>query len=276
MTGTIVSFTLMAVAGRAASLDHDTFEIMLFRSVVGIVIVVLIASALGTLRQINTRSMGLHLGRNVFHFTGQNLWFYALTVIPLAQVFALEFTMPLWVMLLAPIFLGERMTGAKALSAAIGFVGILVVTRPGMVTISAGTIAGALAAIAFAVTAIYTKRLTRTQPITVILFWLTVIQAILGLICAGYDGDIAWPTADALPWLIVIALAGLTAHFCLTMALTHAPATVVTPIDFVRLPVIAVVGVLLYEEPLEAAVLVGAVLIFGANWLNLRAEATKG
>ena len=95
------------------------------------------------------------------------------------------------------------------------------------------------------------------------------MQAVLGLICAGYDGDIALPSAASLPWVILIGCAGLLAHFCLTKALSIAPASIVMPIDFVRLPTIAVVGVLLYNEPLEVWVFVGAILIFAANYLNI-------
>jgi drug/metabolite transporter (DMT)-like permease len=91
----------------------------------------------------------------------------------------------------------------------------------------------------------------------------------MGLTFAGYDGDIALPSAANLPWVVVIAIAGLVAHFCLTIALSLAPATIVMPIDFTRLPIIAIVGMLLYAEPLDPFVMVGAVLIFGANYYNI-------
>ena len=110
MVGAISAFTMMAIAGRAASLDLDTFEIMLYRSLVGLLIVGFVAWKAGTLHQISRDRIGLHFARNLFHFTGQNLWFFAITVIPLAQVFALEFTTPIWVILLSPFILGERIT----------------------------------------------------------------------------------------------------------------------------------------------------------------------
>ena len=110
MLTAVASFTSMAVAGRAVSTDLDTFEIMLFRSLTGIVIVLVVASASGTLGQIGRQRFGLHLLRNVCHFTGQNLWFFAIASIPLAQVFALEFTTPIWVILLAPLILREKLT----------------------------------------------------------------------------------------------------------------------------------------------------------------------
>ncbi|WP_296419242.1 DMT family transporter [Pseudooctadecabacter sp.] len=270
MIGAIVSFTSMAIAGRAVSFELDTFEIMLFRSLTGIVIVLGVARLAGTLGQVNRQQLGLHGVRNLAHFTGQNLWFYALTVIPLAQVFALEFTTPIWVILLSPLLLRERITAIGALAAALGFAGVMIVTQPGQTAISPGTIAAATAAIGFALTAIFTRRLTRTQTITCILFWLTIMQAVLGLVAAGFDGDIALPSAASVPWLILIGCAGLLAHFCLTTALSLAPASIVMPIDFIRLPVIAIVAAQVYDEPLQWAVFAGAALIFGANYLNIR------
>lgn len=272
MIGTIVSFTGMAIAGRAVSLDLDTFEIMLFRSLIGIVIVLTVSSFAGTRGQIGVRNMGWHGLRNISHFAGQNLWFYSITVVPLAQVFALEFTAPIWVMLLSPLFLGERLTLGRVLAALGGFAGILIVARPSPETFDFGLVTAALAAIGFAGSAVFTRRLTRTEPITQILFWLTVMQAGFGLVCAGYDGDIALPAAASLPWILLIACAGLVAHFCLTTALKLAPATVVMPIDFARLPVIAIVGMLLYGELLDPWVFLGAAVIFGANYLNILRE----
>ena len=196
-----------------------------------------------------------------------------MTLIPLAQLFALEFTSPIWVLLLAPIFLGEKLTAAKLGFAALGFVGVLIVARPNFGELDPGIIIGAAAAIGFAGSAIFTKLLTRTETITCILFYLTVMQAIFGVVCAGIDGDIAVPSAASLPGLIVIGLAGLVAHFCLTKALTLAPASVVMPVDFVRLPAIALIGMLLYSEPLDAVVFLGAAIIFGANYLNILHQA---
>lgn len=275
MIGAIVSFTSMAIAGRAVSLDLDTFEIMLYRSLIGVVVMLSVARLAGTLGEVTRRNLGVHLVRNLSHFAGQNLWFYSITAIPLAQVFALEFTSPLWVIVLSPLILGEKLTSVRVLSAIIGFVGIMIVTRPSPETLQFGQLTAALAAIGFAGSAVFTRLLTRTETITCILFYLTVMQATFGLICAGFDGDIALPTAANLPWVILIAVAGLVAHFCLTMALKLAPAAVVMPIDFARLPVIAIVGMLLYNETLDLLVLLGAAIIFGGNYLNIRTDTKR-
>ncbi|MBO9405897.1 DMT family transporter [Shimia sp. R9_1] len=272
MSGAILSFTSMAIAGRAVSLELDTFEIMMYRSFIGIVLVVGVATMAGTLREVTSRNLGLHLIRNISHFAGQNLWFFAITAIPLAQVFALEFTSPIWAILLSPLLLGERLRPIGLLAALIGFIGILIVARPTPQSVDIGQIAAATAAIGFALSAIFTRKLTRTETITCILFYLTVMQAGLGLLFAGFDGDIALPSWESLPWIILISCAGLVAHFCLTTALSLAPAAAVMPIDFIRLPLIAVVGMTLYGEPLDIWVLVGATIIFAGNYLNILSQ----
>ncbi|HGG05902.1 MAG TPA: DMT family transporter [Aliiroseovarius sp.] len=276
MIGAIVSFSAMAVAGRAVSVSLDTFELLLYRSLIGLFIVLAVGGLTRTLPDINARHLGLHFMRNISHFTGQNLWFFAITVIPLSQVFALEFTSPLWVALLAPLIVGERLTRNRALAAFLGFIGILIIARPTIASLSPGVVAAAFAAVGFALSALFTRRLTRDTSIICILFWLTLMQAVFGLICAGYDGDITLPDTTTAPWLAVIAVGGLVAHYCLTTALSLAPASVVIPIDFTRLPLIALIGALVYNEPLELAVVAGAALIIFANILNLRAESRSG
>lgn len=272
MTGAIASFTAMAIAGRAVSATHDTFEIMTWRSAIGLVLVLTVGGALGRLREIRTDTLKRHALRNLFHFTGQNLWFLALTLIPLAQVFALEFTSPIWVILLSPLVLGERLTRPKLAAAGFGFAGILIVAHPDFGHLDIGVLAAAGSAVFFAATTLMTKALTKGESIVSILFWLVLMQLGLGLAASGWDGDIALPTAQTLPWLILIGLAGMLAHLCLTTALSLAPASFVVPLDFVRLPVIALVGVLFYGEALEWAVLAGAALILFGNWINIRAE----
>ncbi|SEW08151.1 EamA-like transporter family protein [Cognatiyoonia koreensis] len=275
MIGAIISFSAMTIAGRQVSFALDTFEIMLFRSITGIAIVLAIGAAAGTLSQINRVSIGLHFTRNLTHFVGQNLWFYALPLIPLAQLFALEFTSPIWVILLSPLILGERITRIGAFSAALGFCGVLLVAQPGSGPITPALLSAAGCAVFFALTAIFTRRLTRSASITCIMFYLTVMQAVFGLICAGYDGDITLPSATTAPWLIVIGIAGLAAHFCLTTALSLAPASFVMPIDFVRLPTIALIGMFFYNEPLSMLVVLGAAVIIFANYINIRYGARR-
>ena len=276
MTGTIVSFSAMAVSGREISFELDTFEIMMYRSIIGLIIVLLLAKLFKTHREISTQNLSLHFFRNLSHFTGQNLWFYALTLIPFAQLFAFEFSVPLWVMLAAPFLLGERLTNIRIISILVGFIGILIVTRPWLAGLAPGIIPAALCAIGFACSVIFTKQLTQKVSITCILFWLTSMQLLMAVICAGYDGDISLPSSSNFIWIIIIGTGGLLAHFCITKALQLAPATVVTPIDFCRLPVIAAIGYVFYNEALDIFIIGGAIIIFIANYINIWSETKKG
>jgi len=276
MTGTIVSFSAMAVSGREISFELDTFEIMMYRSIIGLIIVLLLAKLFKTHREISTQNLSLHFYRNLSHFTGQNLWFYALTLIPFAQLFAFEFSVPLWVMLAAPFLLGERLTNIRIISILVGFIGILIVTRPWLAGLAPGIIPAALCAIGFACSVIFTKQLTQKVSITCILFWLTSMQLLMAVICAGYDGDISLPSSSNFIWIIIIGIGGLLAHFCITKALQLAPATVVTPIDFCRLPVIAAIGYVFYNEALDIFIIGGAIIIFIANYINIWSETKKG
>ena len=273
MSGSVTAFSLMAVAGRVLAAELDTFEIMLWRSLTGVAIVWVVLTMNRGWRKIGPR-IGLHLIRNVAHFAGQNLWFYAVTAAPLAQVFAVEFTSPIWAMLLATLLLAEPLTRTRSLVAAVGFLGVLVVARPGL-DMAPGVPFAAMAAVFFAITGVLTRRLTRDQDLWTILFWLTGLQVIFGLVCAGIDGDIAVPHGHLAFWAVAVGVAGLVAHLSLTKALSLAPAAVVMPMDFARLPVIAVVGALFYSEALEWPVVIGAALILAANWYGVRAESRR-
>lgn len=260
----------MAVATRQIKGLHDTFEILAYRSVIGWVLVAGLAVAVGQLGRIRTNRLGTHVVRNLVHFTGQSLWFWAITLIPLAQVFALEFTSPIWVILLAPLVLGERLTRVKLAAAAVSFTGVLIVAHPDFGNPDIGVLAAAGAAVFFATTTLITKRLTKDETVIGILFWLTLMQSGLGFAAALADGTITLPSLAALPWLALIGVAGVTAHLGLTKALTLAPASVVVPIDFARLPLIAAIGAVFYSEPVEPSLFIGAALIFAGILITLR------
>jgi drug/metabolite transporter (DMT)-like permease len=275
MGGAVASFSAMAVAGRVIQLEMNTFELMLYRSVVGWVgVVALLAVGARGFGQVRTAHPWLHVKRNLFHFAGQNLWFYAVALIPLSQLAALEFTNPIWVALLAPFLLAEPLTRTRILAAALGFAGILVVAQPGSAPLGPGHFAALMAAVFFAFNTIYTRQIMRFDSVLCVLFWMTLSQSVMSLVLA-LPGGIPAPSAATAPWLVVIGLTGLTAHYSLTSALGHAPASIVAPMEYFRLPVMAVLGMWLYDEPLRATVLVGAALIIGGNLVNLRAETRR-
>jgi drug/metabolite transporter (DMT)-like permease len=274
MTGAIAAFTAMAVATREIRGVHDTFEILAYRSVVGFLIVLAGAALLGQLGRVRADRLGSHAIRNICHFTGQSLWFWAITMIPLAQVFALEFTSPIWVILLSPLVLGEKLTRRKLISAALGFAGVWIVAQPDFTSIDLGVLAAIGAAFFFAATTLMTKALTKGEAIVGILFWLTLMQAGFGFAAVLVDGTITLPTLATLPWLALIGIAGVSAHLCLTSALSLAPASSVVPVDFARLPLIAAIGAIFYAEPVEMTLFLGAALIFLGIWVNLRGASS--
>ncbi len=275
MLGAIAAFVSMAVAGREIQVEMNTFELMLYRSAIGFGLVVAIAAARGTLGSIwRTRHPGLHATRNLFHYAGQNLWFYAVTAIPLGQLVALEFTNPIWVAVLSPFLLAERLTRARIFAALLGFAGVLVVAQPGASPFGLGHAAALGAGLCFALNTLFTRKIMAFDQVMCVLFWMTLSQGAASLVLS-LPGGIPIPSAGILPWIGVVGLSGLGAHYALTSALSFAPAGVVAPMEFLRLPIIAMIGMWMYGEPLRLAVFAGAALIIAGNLIGLRAETRR-
>jgi len=269
MLGAIVSFSAMAIAGRELSAELDTFEIMAYRSAIGVPVIAAVVMMTGGPAQLLTRHPGRHVVRNVIHFTAQNAWFFGIATIPLAQLVAIEFTNPIWIALFAPLILGERLTRAGKIAVGLGFLGVLIVARPGVSPLEFGHGAALVAAIGFALTNIVTRLISREDTLPCVLFWMTLSQAAMGFACAA-PGGITLFSWEMSPWVLFVGLCGLTAHFALTRALFLAPASVVAPMEFLRLPALATAGAILYGEPIELAVFLGAALIIAGNIVNIR------
>jgi len=204
MMGAVASFAAMAVAGRAIQVEMNTFELMLYRSAIGWVLVVLVV-ALGArgFGQLRTAHPWLHVKRNLFHYTGQNLWFFAVALIPLSQLAALEFTNPIWVALLAPVLLAEPLTRTRVLAAVLGFIGVVVVAEPGSAPLGIGHAAALTAAVCFALNTIYTRQIMRFDSVLCVLFWMTLSQSVMSLFLS-LPGGIPAPSAATAPWLVVL------------------------------------------------------------------------
>ncbi len=270
MIGGVFSLTSMAIAGKEISLQIDTFEILFFRSIIGVLIVVVVIASKGLLNDINLKQIKTHLKRNVAHFAGQNLWLFALGSITLAEVTSLEFTMPIWIILFSFFMLNENLNKIRIISVFVGFVGVLIVVRPNIESFNLGLLAAAISAVAFALTNIYTRKLTKTESTLTILFFLTFIQLIFGFFTSLIDGKLDLPSTENIPWIIVLGLGGVAAHYCITTALTFAAPSVVAPIDLFRLPLAVFIGIIFYSESVDIYIYIGSVLIVLANWLNLK------
>ena len=269
MVGALVSFSVMAVSVRELLHTMGTFEILFIRSLMSLLILLFLLP--GRLASLRTRHFGLHVLRNCFHFGGQLAWVYAISLLPLATVFAIEFTMPVWAALLAMIFLGERLNQGRVVMLALGIVGVFVMLRPGTAVIQPAALVMLLGAFAYAATMIATKRLAGHDSAFAILFYMAVIQLPLGLVPALPQW--VWPGWRDLPWVLALGVVGLSAHYCMTRAFRIADAMVVVPIDFLRLPLIAVVGALFYDEPLQLVIMIGAAIIFAGTFYSIRRES---
>jgi drug/metabolite transporter (DMT)-like permease len=262
---------VMAVAGREATRTLHVFQIMEMRSVLGFVLLWPLLHASGGLAAMRTERLGRHIARNSVHYGAQFGWFFALTMIPIAQVVAIEFTMPIWTALLAVSFLGERLNAARIVAIVLGLIGVTAIVRPSTGHLDPGQLITLAAAVGFAISVIMVKSLTRSESAVAIIFWMLIVQSAIGLVPAM----VVWrsPPPAVLPWILVIAVCGTYSHYCMTRALQHAEATTIVPMDFLRVPLSAMAGWLVYAEAVDLWTVLGAALILGGNALNLLAPA---
>ncbi len=215
----------------------------------------------------------MHFFRNIFHFAGQYGWFLGIGLLPLAEVFALEFTAPIWTLIIAGIFLDEKINSRKLLAVIFGLLGVLVITKPGIEVIDAASFVVLGAAVCFAVTLVCTKSLSSSESPVLILFYMSLIQLPIGLVLA--ISTWVWPTPEQWLWSFIIGFTALSAHYCLSKAMQYAEVSMVVTVDFLRLPLIALVGVFLYAEEFEISLLLGGLLMVIGNLISLSRQSNS-
>jgi drug/metabolite transporter (DMT)-like permease len=269
MAGWLALMLIVAVAGREALRELNVFQVLEMRAILGFFMLYPLVRGSGGFKAMRTSRPLQHIGRNLVHYAAGLGWFFALTLIPLGQVVSIEFTMPIWTAILAASFLGERMTAGKIAAIVLGLVGVIVIVRPGTSEINPGQLIALGAAVGFGISIAMMKSLTRTETTIAIIFWMQVIQAAAGFFPAVYVWH--WPSAHAWGFIVVIAFCGTFSHYCMARAMLYADATVVLPMDFLRVPLTATAGWLIYSERLDLFTLLGAALILTGNLLNLKA-----
>jgi drug/metabolite transporter (DMT)-like permease len=268
MGGWLALMVIIAVAGREAMRELSVFQVMELRSLIGLLMLWPLVHAAGGLQAMRTQRLKQHVLRNIVHYAAQYGWMAALLLIPLAQVVAIEFTMPIWAAVLAVVFLGERLNTAKVLAIVLGLAGVWVIVRPATTGLNPGQLIALVAAVGFAVSVVLVKSLTRTDAAVMVSFWMLVVQSLIGLVPALLLWR--WPSATAWGWVLVVAFCGTYSHYCFARAMQHAPATVLVPMDFLRVPLSAAAGWAVYGERVDAYTVAGVLLILAANSLNLR------
>jgi drug/metabolite transporter (DMT)-like permease len=269
MMGALVFLCGMAISGRELSAELTAFQTSMIRSLTCLLFLLALLAVIG-FRRVRTARVKQHVTRNVIHFTAQTSWLYGVAVLPLAEVFAIEFTAPIWTAVLAMLLLKEKMTGNRLWAILLGFAGILIILRPGAAVINPASFVVLFAALGFASTYVFTRHMSATESPLTVVFYMNLIQLPLGL-AASIPG---WtvPSLEMWPWILMIGVSGLGSHFCFAHAFSHADATVVSPLDFLRLPFIAVIGYAFYQEPWDLMILLGGVVIFSGNLINLWGE----
>lgn len=270
MAGWLALMLVMVVAGREATREVNVFELMEIRSVVGFLLLLPFVLRSGGFSAIKTTRLPQHIARNLVHYGAQLGWFFALTLIPIGQVVAIEFTMPIWTAILAASFLGERITSWKAIAIALGVIGVVVIVRPATGEVNPGQLIALAAAVGFGISMALVKSLTRTDSALTVIFWMLAVQAVAGFVPTLYLWT--WPSAYVFGWVVVIAICGFS-HYCLASAMRYADATIVVPMDFLRVPLSATIGWLVYAERLDLYTVLGAALILIGNLLNLKPNA---
>jgi drug/metabolite transporter (DMT)-like permease len=268
MAGWLVLMLVLTIAGREATRELNVFQIMEVRSSIGLLMLYPLIRASGGFAAMRTSRPLQHIARNLIHYFAQLGWFFALTLIPLAQVVSIEFTTPIWTAILAASFLGERMTFAKITAIVLGVVGVFVIVRPVAGDINPGQLIALAAAVGFGISIAMLKSLTRTEKALTIVFWMLVIQSAAGILPSLF----VWRSPSAYAWgcMVIIAFCGTYSHYCMARAMRYADATVVLPMDFLRVPLTAIAGWLIYSERLDMFTVLGAAMILAGNLLNLR------
>ena len=271
MAGWLSLMLVVAVTGREATRELSVFQIMEIRSGLGLVMLYPLIRLAGGFSALRTSRLRLHAGRGLLHYAAQLGWFYALTLIPLGQVVSLEFTMPIWTAILAASFLGERMTIWKISAIALGLIGVFVIVRPATGEINPGQLIALAAAVGFGTSVAIMKSLTRTETTVAIVFWMLAVQVVAGALPTFHLW--VWPSPYVWGCAIAIAIGGTFSHFCMARAMLYADATIVLPMDFLRVPLTAAAGWMIYGERMDVFTVLGAMLILTGNLLNLKPPA---
>ncbi len=269
MLGAMASLLSVSVFAKFLSAEYNTFEIMFYRSIFGFFAFLLILLTTKQLRSVRLGHFKQHFIRNIIHFTAQNLWFYALAVLPLSVVIAFEFTTPAWVIVIAAILLGEGFGFRRFVVIVLSLIGVYIITGPSNLPFNFALLSAILCAVGFALTIIATKYLTKVQSVNEILLMMTLMQGIFAGIIILWVGELQPLIMDMVPWLVLIGIFGTLSHYCMANALNLADASIVSPIDLIRLPLSILLGFVLFGEKIAAIVILGTAFLILANYINI-------
>ena len=263
-------FSVMVASVRHVSAEVDSFEIVFFRNMLGIFIVgpIIARRGIGFLR---TSRIRLYVWRTALGLGSMFMWFYAVTVTPIAEAVALSFTAPLFVTIVAVLLLHEKVGIPRWVATAVGFGGAMIVLRPGVAEVTTGHLLLIASSILMAMSIVSIKMLSATEPPERIVAYMVILFTPVSFIPALFVWE--WPSWISLFWLCVVAGAGTFAHIAFTRALSKADASAVMPLDFMRLPFAAIIGFLAFSETPDVWTFAGAAVIFISSIYIARRES---
>jgi drug/metabolite transporter (DMT)-like permease len=263
-------FTVMGVCIRLSSAHMPVLEVVFFRNALALLILapILIRSGAASIRMNRPK---LFIGRAFVNFIGMLSGFTAVTLIPLADMTALTFTSPIFVTIGAALFLGEVIRMRRMAAIAVGFLGALIILRPGFVEISTGAMLALVSALTIAIASLIVKKMTETESASAIVFWMVMMQAPIALVPTLFVWQ--WPTAEAWVYLWGMALSGTAAHILLTRAFGMVEITSLQPLEFAKLPFAVVLAWMVFGEWPDIWIWLGGAIIFAATAFITRREA---
>jgi drug/metabolite transporter (DMT)-like permease len=270
MLASTMLFGSMAILIRLAAAELHAFEIAFFRNFFGLVaaLPILYRHGFSILR---TDKLSLYFMRCVIGIVSMLSGFWALVHLPLAQAVALSYSTPLFITIGAVFVLGEVVRARRWSAVVIGFIGVLVVLQPGSADFTLGTLVALLSALMSAAVAISIKFLSRTESPDTIVMYTTLIWVPLSLLPALPFWT--WPSPIVWLWVALAGFVGTGAHMLWTRANHLADASVIAPISFMQLPVVALLAWLVFGETVGMATVLGASIIFASNFYIARREA---
>ena len=268
MIAMVLSFAAMVLCVRLLADSISSVEQVFLRSVFGLVFMLAVMMRHGGLPNIRTSRIGMHFVRAFLTYLGVVTWFYALTRMELAEAVALHFTLPLFGMMFAIVFLKEHVTADRWVATFIGFAGALVIIRPGMVPLDFVSLVVLFSAAAYGAGDVALKKLSASESPALIVLMLNVFMVPMSLVPALFDWT--WPGWDDVPLILALGLTGVAAHYCLARSMALADASIVIPMEFLRLPVLAGASYLLFDEVSDGWTWLGAGIIFTASFYMTR------
>lgn len=273
MLGAISAFATMDALIKWVGQTLDPFQIAFFRCVFGGLFVLPFALRHGP-QAVRTRRWGGHLARALIGYTAMILGFYAVTHLPLADATALSFTRPLFMIVLAVLFLGEQVRWRRWSATGIGFLGVLVMARPGDGGFDFAAGIAVAATLFVAGVGVMLKRLSATERPETIIFYFTIVSSLLSLGPALY----VWRSPGWVDFAVMAALGALGSlgQYLTIRSYRIAEATAVDPVDYGRLLLATGFGFALFGELPDVWTLVGALIIVGSTLYITRREARLG